>query len=92
MRCWGREALPHELPRLRFLSDILWFHWSEDNPRVKDLRHYMGECVINEEAVWLVARAFHNIGSFELNTWPGKIFSAESDEGKALIGKSSDQH
>jgi len=54
---------------------------------VKSLRVYGAEHVVNDATVLLVSRAFKNDNVEDLAPWPGTSFSAESAEGKALIGE-----
>lgn len=84
---WGRKAAPGELPDLRYCSDIYWAHWVRDNPNVKRIRVYGAHRVVNDATVLLIARAFKNKGVKDLAPWPGASFSADTDEGKALIGE-----
>jgi hypothetical protein len=84
---WERPALPGELPAIHRLSDIYWGYWIRENPNVRNLRIYGGHYVINEHTVLLTARAFRNKGFRELVKWPGRRFSTETPEGKALLGK-----
>lgn len=83
---WHRQAAPGELPELRFVSDIFWGFWVRDNPNVKNIQVYGAYLVINERTVLLVSRALRNVHVNTLKLWPGTSFSAETEEGKALIG------
>jgi hypothetical protein len=86
---WYRSAAPGELPDLRQCSDIYWALWVRENPNVKNLRVYGAHHVINDNTVLLTSRAFKNKGIDKLTVWPGLSFSADTDEGRALIGTSS---
>jgi hypothetical protein len=87
---WGRNANPGELPELRYASEIYWGYWVRDNPNVKNLCVY-GACnIVNDDTVLLVARARRNSNQEKLTPWPGAVFDASSDKGKALIGKQQD--
>jgi hypothetical protein len=57
-----------------------------ENPNVKNLRVYGAQHVINDNTVLLASRAFKNKGVDKLSVWPGLSFSADTEEGKALIG------
>ncbi|KAL6708410.1 hypothetical protein ACN47E_002673 [Coniothyrium glycines] len=83
---WGRAAAPGELPDLRFCSDIYWAYWTHNNPNVRKLKVYGAHHVINDETMLLATRAMKNKQVSKLSEWPGVSFSAEEDEGKALIG------
>lgn len=48
---------------------------------------YGAEHIVNDETVLLISRAFKNTNVDDLSPWPGTTFSAESAEGKALIGE-----
>jgi hypothetical protein len=84
---WGRKAEPDELPQLRHLSDTYWGYWVRDNPDIRNLHVYAAHIVLNEITVPLVVRALKSVNKDRLSTWPGDTFDADSDEGKALIGK-----
>jgi hypothetical protein len=84
---WGRKAAPDELPQLRHLSDIYWGFWVRDNPDIKNLHVYAAHIVVNEITVSLMMRALQSVNKDRLSPWPGDTFDADSDEGKALIGK-----
>ncbi|KAH7388645.1 hypothetical protein BKA66DRAFT_511037 [Pyrenochaeta sp. MPI-SDFR-AT-0127] len=85
-RSWGRAATPEELPAIRRCSDIYWAYWVRDNPNPKNLRIYGAYNVVNDATSLLAARAFRNNKIKELSKWPGAAFTADTDEGKALIG------
>jgi hypothetical protein len=53
--------------------------------KAKDLRWIIGWSVMNSPTVRAIRRAY---GSNDLARWPGKVFQADSDEGKALLGMS----
>lgn len=84
---WCRKAAPGELPDIHFCSDIYWAYWVRDNPNIKNFRVYGAHDVINDDTVLLVAKAFRNNKIEALSAWPGTSFAADTDEGKALIGK-----
>jgi hypothetical protein len=88
---WGRNANPGELPALRYASEIYWGYWVRDNPNVKNLRVYGAYNIVNDDTVLLVARALRNSNQEKLTPWPGAVFDAVSDEGKALIGKQQEE-
>lgn len=75
----------NEQPDLRYASDIYWGAWSaEAYTDDKNLKWILRWSISNEKALGAMVRAY---GSQQIGYWPGKSFSAESEEGKALLGK-----
>jgi len=52
---------------------------------VRNIRIYGAVTVANVQTVALLAKAFRNTNQ-RLQPWPGATFSADTDEGKALLG------
>lgn len=85
----GGKAKDEGLPVLRYMSDLVWGKWVEDNAKVKNLRVYAVHNVLNDETTAIVSRAMRNKLVPSLSAWPGTVFDKEKDpmELQALIGK-----
>jgi hypothetical protein len=84
----GGKAKDEDLPVLRYMSDLVWGKWVEDNANIKNLRIYAVHNVLNDETTAIVSRAMHNKLVSNLSAWPGTVFDKEKDlmEFQALIG------
>lgn len=73
------------LPKLRRSSDIAWGLWkmgAEPRGKIKNIRFFFSLNISNDLTTRLLLRAIKG----ESYTFPGNIFSMESEEGKALLG------
>lgn len=88
-RSRGVPAKDEELPKLRYMSDLVWGKWVEGNTNVKNLRVYGVHNVLNTETTAIVSRAMRNKLVPKLAVWPGTSFDKDKDpvEFQALIGK-----
>ena len=84
----GGKANDEDLPKLRYMSDLVWGKWVDGNKDVRNLRVYAVNNVLNDETTAIVSRALHNKGVSSLSAWPGTVFDKVNDpeEFQALIG------
>lgn len=82
---WKTKPQTNQLPKLRFLTDVLWGYWNRDNSNIRNINWYIVQQVENVDAVKLIARALRNKKK-TLAPWPGTTFSMDSDEGHAILG------
>jgi hypothetical protein len=87
----GGTATEEDLPKLRYMSDIVWGKWVEGNPNVKNLRVYGVNNILNTETTTIVSRALRNKNA-NLAVWPGTVFDKDKDpaEFQALLGRLDD--
>ncbi|KZM22840.1 hypothetical protein ST47_g6020 [Ascochyta rabiei] len=87
-RSIGGTAKDEDLPKLRYMSDLVWGKWVENNDNVKNLRVYVVHNVLNTETTTIVSRAMRNKLVPKLDVWPGTAFDKEKDpvEFQAIIG------
>jgi hypothetical protein len=83
---WETNPTNDELPKLRYLTDVLWGYWNRDNPNFKNINWYIVQQVENVDTAKIIARALKNKKK-TLAPWPGTTFSMDSDEGHAILGK-----
>ncbi|XPS74992.1 hypothetical protein M3J09_007104 [Ascochyta lentis] len=84
----GGIAREDDLPKLRYMSDLVWGKWVGNNGNVKNLRVYVVHDVRNTETTMIVSRAMRNKAVPNLAVWPGTVFDKEKDpvEFQAIIG------
>jgi hypothetical protein len=88
-RSIGGIAKDEDLPKLRYMSDLVWGKWVDNNPDVKNLRVYVVHNILNAETTTIISRAMRNKLVPKLSVWPGTVFNKEKDlvEFQAIIGK-----
>ncbi|KAF1364864.1 hypothetical protein EJ07DRAFT_54177, partial [Lizonia empirigonia] len=84
----GGTAKDEDLPKLRYMSDLVWGKWVEGNSNVKNIRVYAAHNVINTETTTIVSRAMRNKGVSKLAVWPGTVFDKDEDpvDFQAIMG------
>jgi hypothetical protein len=98
---WGRQGLnppdpvrEDELPGLRHFSDFLWYEWVRAHGSAYNLqppRTFGVMQVGDAPSMMIIARLLLKKGIFDLEEWPAlnSVFSMDTEEGLALLGKSS---
>jgi hypothetical protein len=79
-----------KLPRLQRSSDIEWglfkfYHDAFGSTDYKNLKYYMVAAITEQGTQAIIRKALENAHT-DLFGWPGKDFSMEEDEGKAILG------
>lgn len=88
---WKTDKIDrNDLPQLRALSDLLWGLWNRDNADVKNIKYFFMIGIINVATNALMATALKKENA-ALNAWPGVKISMETDQGKAMLGKSAEE-
>jgi hypothetical protein len=90
---WNREPQEDELPKVHYLSDILWDNWNKDNPKVANIRYFWVQGVSNLYTLDLMKTALQNMKKPpETLYWPGATFhlglkadSHDSDQNEAAL-------
>lgn len=76
-----------QLPNLQKWSDVVWYFWEmscqEENVGVGNLNYIFRVQIVNDNTNFIVSKA---LGSTSVDVWPGKEFSMDMDQGKALLG------
>jgi hypothetical protein len=87
MNWYGNKKVPDLalLPHLRALSDVLWSYWVRENPDIKNIRYFFMLGISNDQTNQLIASSLQHAKK-QLSPWPGISFSADTDEGHALLG------
>ncbi|CBX98511.1 hypothetical protein IAQ61_007861 [Plenodomus lingam] len=77
-----------DLPKLRFLSDLLWVHWhSYSSSYISELKYFAIARITSLQSQQMIAYALAKRGIITpLPGWPGVTFTADEEAGKALIG------
>lgn len=75
------------LPDLQSFSDVAWIYWNGLSKDPTKIRHFLSVVISNSDTQGIIGRAMRNVNSLAMTPWPGKEFSADSDNGKALLGK-----
>jgi hypothetical protein len=71
---WETQMAIDQLPKLRFLTEVLWGYWNRDNANIRNINWYIVQVVENEDAVKIIARAPKNRKK-ALTPWPSTRFS-----------------
>ncbi|KAJ4355083.1 hypothetical protein N0V95_003246 [Ascochyta clinopodiicola] len=87
-RSIGGTAKDEDLPKLRYMSDLVWGKWVENNENLRNLRVYVVHNVLNTETTMIISRAMRNKFVSKLAVWPGTVFDKKKDpvEFQAIIG------
>jgi hypothetical protein len=71
------------------MADIFWAHWFKGNTDVANINYFWVQGIANLDTQSIIASALRGVNEEQLKHWPGTTFSMDTEEGKALLGKSA---
>lgn len=99
-KAWGVDIPPaDQLPELRQMSDMAWGIWRRVHPNsegLDNIKYFFVNQIVNGVTQALIAEALKTYTAQsgqgrvdEVPEWPGLTWSVDTQEGAAMLGKST---